>query len=386
MDLWSHSLLQDKWRPIVKKVEFTSQALQIVQSGTKAPTTPNRTLMIVTISASLDFSPPSVMSVSAPLFQVARGQGLRVDCLVTDLMLVRRTLAVVLSTRPVQWTDPARSPGSTATTGRVFLTGYFPPNDMTTMDMHLLLANLRNFHLPVTTLIASEALFANNSAMILETSDPAAALEVVSLCDEMAFIAPRTLTITSMAASETWEDKLERLFSEDPSCFISKLRWRRSRNGGRTIAQPAATQRQMQASQRMATSSPATPPAVAEVVINGPLGHNGRLIELQIIKVITDLGLGLQEREATAPSAAGTWHSIAASTTSGPSGRLQLHLASEDELALVRDILHDKAFQLGSDMVSLSVLDDAALAAQTKNGRRGGRSRATPPGSAAHTR
>ncbi len=96
--------------------------------------------------------------------------------------------------------------------------------------------------------------------------------------------------------------------------------------------------------------------------------------------MITDLGLGLQEREATAPSAAGTWHSIAASTTSGPSGRLQLHLASEDELALVRDILHDKAFQLGSDMVSLSVLDDAALAAQAKNGRRGGSKSGDPPG------
>jgi hypothetical protein len=202
----------------------------------------------------------------------------------------------------------------------------------------------------------------------------------------MAFIAPRTLTVTSMAASATWEDKLEHLFTEDPSCFISKLRWRRSRNGGRTIAQPAATQRQLQASQRMAAPSPVAPKAIAEVLINGSLGHNGRLIELQVIKVLTNLGMHLQERAATTPSTAGTWQSIAASTSAGPSGRLQIHLASETQLAEVRASLHDKAFQLGSDMVSITVTDDAALAAQAKNGRRGVRNRATPSGTTAPAR
>ena len=82
--------------------------------------------------------------------------------------------------------------------------------------------------------------------------------------------------------------------------------------------------------------------------------------------MLTDLGLGLQERASTTPSSEGTWQSVAASTWSGPSGRLQVHLASETELAVVRDSLHDKAFQLGSDMVSLTVTDDAALATQAK--------------------
>lgn len=254
------------------------------------------------------------------------------------------------------------------------------------MDLHMMFANLRNFHLPVTALVASEALFANNAAMIIEASDPAAAMQVVALCQEMAFVAPRALTITSMADSATWEDKLERMFADDPSCFISKLRWRRSRNGGRTIAQPAATQRQMQASQRVATVSAAATKSTAEVVINGHLGHNGRQVVLQIIQVITDRGLVLQERCETTPSVEGSWLAVASSTTSGPAGRLQLHLSSEEELSLVRNLLHDKAFQLGSDMVSLSVLDDTALASQAKNGRRGARSRANPSGNAAPAR
>ena len=89
---------------------------------------------------------------------------------------------------------------------------------------------------------------------------------------------------------------------------------------------------------------------------------------------------------ATAPSVAGSWLSVAASTSAGPSGRLQVHVASEEELAAVRLALHDKAFQLGSDMISLTIADDTALALQAKNGRRGARSRASPSGNAAPRR
>jgi hypothetical protein len=386
MDLWSHPLLQDKWKAIVRRIVFTSQSLQVVQSGAVAPVIATRTLMIATVSASHVFSLPGVLPVSEPLFQAERGQGLRIDCLVTDLMKVRRALAGALSTRPVQWTDPSRSPGSTSTAARVFFTGYLPANEVTAMDWHRIFANLRNFHLPRSTLVASEAVFANNAAMILEVSDPAAACAVVALCEEMAFISPKALTITSLAAQTTWEARLEQLFAEDPSCFASKLRWRRSRNGGRTIAQPAATQRQMQASQRVATAPPTAGPAVAEITINGNLGHNGRRIELQIIQVLSDLGLTLLERAASAPAAGGTWHSIEASTSSSPSGRLMVLLHTEAELDAVRLALHDRAFQLGGDMISLTVADDVALAMQAKNGRRGARSRASPPASAAPTR
>jgi hypothetical protein len=183
-----------------------------------------------------------------------------------------------------------------------------------------------------------------------------------------------------------WENKLEQLCADDPACFITRLRWRKSRNGGRTIAQPEATMRQMQASQRVATTCPARAMATADITINGDLGHNGRKIELQIIKVLSDLGLALQERVATAPSVAGSWLSVAASTSAGPSGRLQVHVASEEELAAVRLALHDRAFQLGCDMISLTIADDAALALQAKNGRRGARSRASPSGNAAPRR
>mgnify|MGYP000285063461 CR=1 FL=1 len=42
-DLWSHPLLQDKWKSVVTQVQFTSQALEIIQAGPTAPLTATKT-------------------------------------------------------------------------------------------------------------------------------------------------------------------------------------------------------------------------------------------------------------------------------------------------------------------------------------------------------
>jgi hypothetical protein len=181
LDLWSHPLLQDKWKPIVRGIEFTSQALELVQSGLVAPTTASRTLMIATVSATALFMAPSVRSVALPLFEVARGRGIRVDCFTSDLMLVKRRLATALSRLPVRWADPLRSPGSTSTSARVVLCGHFLPGAVSALEVHMVLSNLRNLHVPATTLLAAEDVFADNAAMLLDVTDPAAALAVMPL-------------------------------------------------------------------------------------------------------------------------------------------------------------------------------------------------------------
>ncbi|CAK0820994.1 unnamed protein product [Prorocentrum cordatum] len=380
LDLWTHPLLHDKWKPVIRSIEFTSQALEIVQSGAVAPTTSSRTLMIATVSASAPFVAPGVRSVALPLFDLARGRGIRVDCLVSDLIVVRRAMSVALAGRPVRWTEPMRSPGSTPTLTRVFFTGYFPVGAVSALDVKMLISILRNTHVPATTLLASEDVFSDSGAAILELTDPAAALSVVPLCDDMAFVTSKTLTLRTLTTVEVWQEKLESMFATDPACFASKLRWRRSRNGGRTIAQPEATQRQLQASRRMAMApSPSDRSQQAEVVVHGSMGYDPRQVELQVIQVLASNGVVLREGVATSTSTAGFWYSGAAPASSGAGGRLRLHLTSTEELGKVRDALHDKAFQLGSEMVSLTVSDDASLAEQAKNGRRGVRRQAAPP-------
>jgi len=312
--------------------------------------------------------PPGLLFVAKPLFAVANGTGIRFDCPLPELLAVRRAVSRALLSRPVRWSDPLRSPGSTSTAARVYFTGYFPPGELTGLDVSMLIANLRAVHVPLHTMIAAEKMFSDNGVMLLEVMDPAAALKVAPLCSEMAFVTPRLLTVSLLTAPTLWED---------PTCFVAKLRWRRSRNGGRVIAQPAATQRQLQASHRVATAAAATQ-HTAEVSVCGSVGHDGRQLALLIVEVLQGVGVQLAEAPSTATTASGMWQSITSCTAEGPSGRLRLHLSTASEAQLVRRTLHDRAFQHGPDLVSLAVFDDASLDAQTKNGRRGARRRAGP--------
>ena len=145
---------------------------------------------------------------------------------------------------------------------------------------------------------------------------------------------------------------------------------------GRTVAQPAATQRQLQAARRVvAAPAEVRPEPRVEIDIRGQLGFAARDVELRIIKVLEDTGMQLSELADAECSRPGMWSSVAAATSDAPSGRLRLHLSTAGQA----EALHDKAFQLGPDLISLSVSDDADLVAQATNGRRGARRRAGPP-------
>ena len=381
-DLWAHTLLLDKWKAVVHKVEFTSQALELVLSGPVAPNTVPKTIMIATISASAAYVPPSVRSVGLPLFDVERGKCLRVDCLTTDLMNVRRSLAKVLAGSPVRWADPTRSPGSTSTTPRTVLCGHFAARAVTTLELRMLVACLRNLHVPVTRLLAAEDIYADNAAMLLDVSDPMAALKVLALCDEMAFVTAKLVTVRSIAAPTAWEDRVEEIFSEDPGCCVSRLRWRRSRNGGRTIVQPAATSKQIQAAIRVERTCPAMQavPFQAEITLHGHVGHGVSQIHGQIMAVLGAQGLSLMQIGAAETLQPDTWQAIGADMAAGPSGRMRLCLSSAAEVAAVRGILHDKAFTMGPDTITMAVHDDDTLAMQAKNGRGGARQKVAPPG------
>jgi hypothetical protein len=376
IDLWSHPLLSDKWRAIVRSVQFTSQAMEVVLPGRTAPTTSPKTIMLATISASAPYIPPSIRSVAMPLFEMDRGRCLRIDCRTADMMQTRRSLVQVLAGTRTRWADPLRSPGSTPTDTRSILSCHFAPGALTALELRMLISCLRNMHVPASTLLAAEDIFADNAAMLLDLSDPRAALEVVALCDDMAYVSAKLVTVRSVTAPAVWEDRLEHLFAETPASCITRIRWRKSRNGGRTIAQPAATARQVQASIRVGKAGPAAAaalPHLAEVSLHGNLGHDVRQVELQILRVLEGHGIVLHELVEPAPTLPNSWQSVGSDMTSGPSGRLKLCLSSPEQMALVRSVLHDKAFQLGVDLVTLVVHDDASLAQQAKNGRRGAR-------------
>ena len=69
------------------------------------------------------------------------------------------------------------------------------------MELRSWPAHLWNTRVPATTLLAAEDIFADSAAMLLEVTDAAAALAVAALCEDMAFVSPKFLTVRTLVAS-----------------------------------------------------------------------------------------------------------------------------------------------------------------------------------------
>ncbi len=94
--------------------------------------------------------------------------------------------------------------------------------------------------------LAEADIFADAAAPLLEATDTEALMALWFLCQEMAMVRP------GLATDSVWSSRMERMFQENAESFATKLRWRKTYQGGGTIAQPAATARQLALSQRLA--------------------------------------------------------------------------------------------------------------------------------------
>ena len=110
--------------------------------------------------------------------------------------------------------------------------------------------------------------------------------------------------------------------------------------------------------------------------MQGAIGHSGDQVLGAIISCLHRQGIHLERVGSAAVLGENEWQSVDCYTTGKPSGTLRVALRSAAQLKEVKDILHEKAIQLGSDLVALAVVDDESAVAQAKNARRGARPRA----------
>jgi hypothetical protein len=372
LDLWGHPVLSEKWRSVVRMTRFTSQPLEIVRSTASAPATVWKTLLVATLSAVDPYALPSMISVAEPLFKLAKGKVLVVDLPADLLTSTRKKLADAVQCLSVAWADPVRSPAFSQDAPRLLLRGALPPGAITALDMRMLIGNLRALHLDPAVVLGSDDLFGDNASLLAEFSEPSNGVEIYQLCEDAAFLSPSRMILRTMASPEIWESKVEHMFAENPSSFVSRVRWKPSRCGGRTFAQPAATGQQLGAARREATRCTAVPgkPIQAMVQVRGPVGHDGGQVTSAIVECLRSQGVSLEMVSAVASLNANEWQTVVSYTSNSPTGTLRLAVMSEAEMRIVRDTLHERAIQLGSDLIAISVQDDAGALAQAKNGRR----------------
>jgi len=221
--------------------------------------------------------------------------------------------------------------------------------------------------------MAEEGIFADAAAPLLEATDTEALLTLWPLCQEMAMVRPGMATVRTLTADSTWSNSMEEMFQVSDASFATKLRWRRSYQGGRTIAQPAATARQLAVSRRLAGQQKGDQRHVAEISLAGPAGFDPDEVVNAIMLLVASKGLNLQEVSSTAITQPGNWQRVSTGASHGPAGRMLLHLQHPDHVAFVRSMLHERAFQAGADLITTLVQTEEESFAG-----RGARNRAGP--------
>jgi hypothetical protein len=112
------------------------------------------------------------------------------------------------------------------------------------------------------------------------------------------------------------------------------------------------------------------------VQVRGPLGHEGSQVMSAIVECLRSQGFRLEIVSAAASLNGNEWQTVDGYTSNSPTGTLRLAVVSEAEMRVVRDTLHERAIQLGSGLIAISVQDDPGAFAQAKNGRRNTMNRA----------
>ena len=123
MDLWSHALLLEKHRGIVKRAVITKQRVELVMpSFGSAPSVSAKVVLVATLSADLAYEPPAMLApLRPPMLGLGSSAALLFDVPVIYMLELRRVVGEALGGLVVRWMDPAKICSTTPAEDRITL-------------------------------------------------------------------------------------------------------------------------------------------------------------------------------------------------------------------------------------------------------------------------
>ncbi len=92
-----------------------------------------------------------------------------------------------------------------------------------------------------------------------------------------------------------------------------------------------------------------------EVDTAGPCTYNPQELMLAVVALLQAMGLQLNQVSEEVLTVPGQWQPLPLSAAPGHSDRMRIHVQNAETAERVRTLLHEKAFQAGSDTIALTV-------------------------------
>ena len=152
--------------------------------------------------------------------------------------------------------------------------------------------------------------------------------------------------------------------ARDTEAAATRLKWKPSRNGGRTIATPSSTTSALGATRRRGGRPPSALDHLTEVIVKGDIGRqDGEVIGLLMDHLNAKTGLGVKAAGDIRNPKTGEYVYQAAVDTGAPAGKVKLLLSDGDSVRRVFATLHGQTLQVGTDHIAIEVSNDLVNAA-----------------------
>jgi hypothetical protein len=227
------------------------------------------------------------------------------------------------------------------------------------MDLLIFCRFHRGQALPLDTLYGLKTMYTCNESFILEFSSSMAVHHYWSLCSQMIPLSSGKALVFTNVDAEIWSRRFDTVMKEDQEETAVKIRWRASKNAGRTFASPTATSQALAASRRRGNAPISTFHFNADVAILGEVGkEDGQVLALLMQHVINATGLNLKETDYQRAPVAGEYIHLATQNPTAEPGKLRVMLASAEEVRRVYNALDGQTLQVGNDRVGIKVSND----------------------------
>jgi len=344
-DLWWHPVFADKWRNVVKHVEFIRQPTRCIFTGAAGPMHHSKSLAMVTLSSTGQSIPAACLDWRPILLAGGQRPFIMVDCNGTESLLVERALRLSSLTGVVRWEGPLRSFSSTTRDKRAVFRGYLDADSQGPLAVQLRVCSLREMRALRSCFVGASTLFTEPSSLIADFGGIEALLDVKDRLESVVFISATKALVILQGSQASWEVALTEAATRDPISCITKIRWRNSRHNGRTWAKPLALDIDLRSARSRARPQPLQPGAedprfACLLLLRGALGADpDGLLHALMSSLATNSSISLVQSHRLGSLGVHEWAEIRDGLQAW-SGQVRIQLKDLSELESLSRIVH----------------------------------------------
>jgi len=361
-DLWQCPVLSPSWEPIFKRLVTTQVPVRLIAPCSRAPAVAWKQLGLVTLTLS-EMLPMSSWTLGPPIWTWEGDLGFYVDFPAKEIGKVRRSLGRGLGSLNFVVSPPERSPGHTKTVPRVRFHVSVKKDDVSKHELVCLFGRIKDGADCDSLMIASDELYRDPRALVMDLSDSEGIKEALPLCSHAAWVNPLRVVCLTDYLPERWEIMVSEQFIEHPEALIISVKGKESA-GGKVWATCPTTAAHARATARVARADPSIPEHICNIMIHGAHSFDTVRVMREMMKRIGSLNL--VEEEADGNLVPGKWAFRKEGAFGDVQGNIELMVDSQSQADIVKQELGKRHFKMGLSSFTIEVAEDRDLADETK--------------------